>query len=666
MKLSIIIPFGLSKERNYIEERVRSKANEFRSDDKVEYIFVEGYSSLKHDLKNFIESKGHIYIKDESQIDFFSQGKCRNLGASFANAKVITFLDVDCYISSFSLEKILNLIDVKNISQNINEILVLPVIYLSKEGSEFIYKQDKKMWDDIIKNDLISGKRILIKYFSLVSSTVILNRHKFLSLGGYNDTFIGHSYEDFDFLARLLFNTTEFEKMPRAICYDEGSWNLRGFKGFRAWFSLLGYEMSFHGVYMYHFFHEEPNQNNYMSNRRKNHKKFYENLKNLKKYQITPLLDKSVLNDKILLLCNDEKLILNSLRDIISYIGKIQSEKESYFFDGSNFQQDKFLNFIKDKKINAVLFLDPYGNEKRRIIYDFVRENNIKFICYDRGAPDSWFFDINGFNYDSTSYHENNWNKNLNGKQILECQKYIDNVINGNNFLEKQGKRKLYFLEKKYKNSNKKVVFIPLQVENDSVVKYFTYKSFSYENFLGIINKLAEKLQNTHIFIAKKHPLSLKIHSNQYKKIYFVDNNTNIIDLINVCDIVVTLNSGVGVYAMMMKKPCINCANAFYNFEGINYKAKDEQELEKLLNSDLKVDYNKVLKFIWYFRNQHIILYKKSFYGASSFVYLRYIYNPSFFHRIFDQILSIIGWNHLLTHISHSKLFRILRKICIL
>ncbi|MCR6578796.1 glycosyltransferase [Campylobacter insulaenigrae] len=701
MKLSIIIPFGLSKERNYIEERVRSKANEFRSDDKVEYIFVEGYSSLKHDLKNFIESKGHIYIKDESQINFFSQGKCRNLGASFANAKVITFLDVDCYISSFSLEKILNLIDVKNISQNINEILVLPVIYLSKEGSEFIYKQDKTMWDDIIKNDLISGKRTLIKYFSLVSSTVILNRHKFLSLGGNNNEFIGHSYEDHDFFARLLFNTTDFLKSPKALCYDEGTWNIRKFKGFRAWFSLLGYEMSFHGAYMYHFFHEEPNQNNYMSNRRKNHKKFYENLKSLKKYQITPLLDKSVLNDKILLLCNDEKLISNSLRDVILYIGKIQSEKESYFFDGSNFQQDKFLNFIKDKKINAVLFPNPYGNEKRRIMYDFVRENNIRFICYDRGAlPDSWFFDVNGFNYDSTSYHENNWSRNLNEKQILECQKYIDNVINGNNFLEKQGKRKLYFLEKKYKNSNKKVVFIPLQVENDSVVKYFTYKPFSYENFLGIINKLAEKLQNTHIFIAKKHPLSLKIHSNQYKKIYFVDNNTNIIDLINVCDVVVTLNSGVGVYAMMMKKPCINCANAFYNFEGINYKAKDEQELEKLLNSDLKVDYNKVLKFV-YFLNKYFYSYGKSeykktfknkrfynkvqsikfyeininfenklklesvdkiMYNLNSLVYQPYIYeikNNNLFAKMFDLLLP----DFVKTKISHLRYYRLLKKL---
>ncbi|EAH8848410.1 glycosyltransferase [Campylobacter lari] len=292
MKLSIIIPFGLSKERIYIKERVVQKACEFKSDDKVEYIFVEGYSSLENDLKYLIEKNGHIYLKDESQNDFFSQGKCRNLGISFAKSDVAMFLDVDCYFSVRSLELILQLIDIKNISQNINEFLVLPVIYLSKKGSEFIYTQEKDLWDGLIKNDLIGGKREWIKFYSLVSSSVILNKYKFLSLGGYSEAFIGHSYEDFDFLARLIYSAVEFQKTPKALPYDEANWDLSSFKGFRAWFSLLGEEMSFHGVYMYHFYHDEPNQNDYMSNRRKNHKLFYKNLFNIKNYHLAPLPDK--------------------------------------------------------------------------------------------------------------------------------------------------------------------------------------------------------------------------------------------------------------------------------------------------------------------------------------------------------------------------------------
>ncbi|EIE9414029.1 hypothetical protein LEZ71_005473, partial [Escherichia coli] len=47
--LSVIIPFGLSKERPYIEERVLQKAKFFQSDENIEFIFVEGYSSKDHE-----------------------------------------------------------------------------------------------------------------------------------------------------------------------------------------------------------------------------------------------------------------------------------------------------------------------------------------------------------------------------------------------------------------------------------------------------------------------------------------------------------------------------------------------------------------------------------------------------------------------------------------
>ncbi|HED4593303.1 TPA: glycosyltransferase [Campylobacter jejuni] len=698
--LSVVIPFGLSKERSYIEERVLQKAKFFQSDENMEFIFVEGYSSLKNNLKQIIENSGHIYLKDDDQKDYFSQGKCRNLGAIYANSKVIMFLDVDCYISLLFLEKILNLIKIKNISQNINEILVLPVIYLNQEGSKYIYYQKQNLWDDIIKDDLISGKRKFISFFSLVSSSIIVNKYKFLELGGNNEEFIGHSYEDFDFLARLLHSVAKFEKIPKAICYDEKSWNLNNFKGFRAWFSLLGYEMSFHGIYIYHFYHEEPNQNNYMSYRHRNRKIFYKNLANLKNYQIKPLINKNVLKNNILLLCSREKLILNSLHDTLVYLGNVISKNENYFFEDEKFNQDKFLDFLKQNNINKILFPNPYGNEKRLKIYKFAKSENINFICFDRGAlPDSWFFDTNGFNYDSNSYDEENWNKVLSESQILECKEYIHSTINGNNFLEKQGKRNFNYLKDKFFVKNKKIVFIPLQVESDTVIKYFTYKPFDWNGFLDIINDIALKLRQTHIFLVKKHPLSLKIAKSKYKNLNFIPNNTNIIDAISFCDVVVTLNSGVGLYAMIMNKPCINCANAFYSFQGLNFQAHNSDELLRFLVSDLKINYDKVLSFIWYLKNNFysfgksyyqkkfkngrfynkvykIVFYKivlenqcfldvknidKVAYGLQSLVYTPYkfeLYNKNIFIKLFNILIP----DFIKTKISHMKFYRILKK----
>ncbi|RAZ45650.1 capsular polysaccharide export protein, LipB/KpsS family [Campylobacter hyointestinalis] len=59
----------------------------------------------------------------------------------------------------------------------------------------------------------------------------------------------------------------------------------------------------------------------------------------------------------------------------------------------------------------------------------------------------------------------------------------------------------------------------------------------------------------------------------------FTHDNANLIDLLELCDAVLTLNSGVGLYAILVKKSCIVCANAFYRFDNLNLQAKSKDEL---------------------------------------------------------------------------------------
>ena len=105
--LSIIIPFGTSKERPYIKERVIQKARKYKSNDKVKYIFVEGFSSLVcKEIPLIIAECGHEYYKDEKQqkMGAYSLGQCRNLGVIHATSPVVMSLDVDCHISERNLE----------------------------------------------------------------------------------------------------------------------------------------------------------------------------------------------------------------------------------------------------------------------------------------------------------------------------------------------------------------------------------------------------------------------------------------------------------------------------------------------------------------------------------------------------------------------------------
>ena len=250
---------------------------------------------------------------------------------------------------------------------------------------------------------------------------------------------------------------------------------------------------------------------------------------------------------------------------------KFISAKEYFFFDNEGkFDSKSFLNFFNQNNITHIIFPNSHGNDKRIEILKFVREKKLPYIVFDRGAlPDSWFFDEKGFNYDSTSYDEKIWNKPLNEEQNSKTIAYIQEVLKGDKFLEQQGSRVgSEELKRKLGLRHKKIFFVPLQVKGDSVINNFTYEPFLYDNFLNILNDLAEKLFAKNIvFVVKKHPLSPNINKKAYNNLVFAYDSTNLIDLLELCDAVLTLNSGVGLYAILAKKPCIVCANAFYRFD---------------------------------------------------------------------------------------------------
>ena len=627
--LSIIIPFGTSKERPYIKERVIQKARKYKSNEKVEYIFVEGFSSLVcKEIPLIIAECGHEYYKDEKQqkMGAYSLGQCRNLGVMYANSPAVMALDVDCYLSQKNLEKLLEIIQIKGIDKNPNTFLVLPCVFLSEAGTKLFCDETLPNREMFFQNDLISGKREFIKFLMKASSSIAINRFKFLELGGYDRDFQGYGSEDFDFLARLLRNCATFEALPNDLNYFAKNWDFYEFKGFRAWYSLVAEEAMLHGIYLYHLWHIEPNQNGYLDNKELNHRKFSQRLKDYKSIFDGPdtLKENEGKNKNLVTFFSQNSNMYNSLRGIMPYFNQLFHIKEYCFFDEDDiFLPEKFLEYLNKHNITHILFGNSHASEKRLKIFQFAREQNIPFVVYDRGAlPDSWFFDSNGFNYDSTSYDEKIWNKTLSEEQKAKTLAYIEEVLKGENFLEEQGARQgSENLKRKLGLRYKKIFFVPLQVEGDSVIKNFTYEPFLYENFLDILNELAQKLLTENIaFVVKKHPLSLNVDKKSYENLVFAPDNTNLNDLLELCDAVLTLNSGVGVYAILAKKPCIVCANAFYHFNNLHLQATNKEELlEHILNvaqGNFNFDEEKALRFIHYLRYE-FYSFGKSYYKKS-------------------------------------------------
>ncbi|EAI3824302.1 glycosyltransferase [Campylobacter coli] len=490
--LSVIIPFGLSKERSYIEERVYEKAKKFKSDKNIEFIFVEGYSSENHKLKDFIQENHHIYLKDMDQ-KAFSQGRCRNLGASYAHSDVLLFLDVDCYISLDNFEKILKLIQIKNISKNINALMVLPVIYLNKEASEKIKQYDEKFWDILIQDDLLTAKNTWIKFFAPSStSSIIINKYQFLRLGGNDENFIGHGYEDFDLFSRILKTCVSFEKMPMNLSYDARNWNFFDFKGFRAWFSLLGYEACFYGIYMYHFYHIEPNQNAYMQNKDKNHQLFYRHLKNIKKHDLKPLQVFKAKDEKVLILFKDQNY---DFEDISVYMGEIIYKNIRDFFIDKKFKYKILLDFMQQEKITKV-FLDTRIKQKINSM------DYCDIFYFQKGIlPHSWVFTKNL----DLDYKQD---LNLNKQELCEVEKYFLALSDDEknfilDFLSEKYNDKydlykvLYYLINELYSFEHEGIFYQIIIDKEKILMtqkynkiFYPLKSFIYKPYLYEIRSI--------------------------------------------------------------------------------------------------------------------------------------------------------------------------------
>lgn len=637
--LAIIIPFGTSEKRDFIRTRVLEKIEQLKNIQNIEVIFVEGYSSkIEPSIENEIKRAGFNYIKDETQ-EIFSVGACRNLGVTYSKSPVFMFLDVDYYISKENIDKLIKLIKVKQIDKFPNRFICLPCAFLSQEGSENLLTTDKAYWDIKVAFDLNNEKHSIVKFLAITSSSIVMNRHKFLELGGNDLSYKGHGYEDFDFYYRLFKASCRIEVPPKDIEFDARSWNFTEYKGFRALFSVPGYESAFYGIYLYHFWHPEPNNDGYLDSRKINHDKFYNVIKtySCQANGPDPLILAENNGNNVLAFIKENSKVYRALRGIIPYLGNLICMNEEMFFESGKFVEEKLIRYINTNKISQVFFPNPYGNQYRIEIYNYVREKNIPYICFDRGAlPDSWFFDFNGFNFDSKSYLSRNWDNDLTNEELDKTVAYIENIKSSNNYLEMQNAREGgESLKKKLGIRNKKIIFVPGQVEYDTVIKYFSDK-ISYYEFFKALNDIAKELEDENIIIlAKKHPLMNGLKKENYENIKWAPDNTNINDLLECCEKVITMNSGVGLYALIYNKPCATVGHAFYEGDGLAVHCNYKEDIIEFIRSNQQPDKNQIIKFI------HYLVYRFYCFGKSYYTQvetkngeIRRIVNYIDFYRI--------------------------------
>lgn len=144
----------------------------------------------------------------------------------------------------------------------------------------------------------------------------------------------------------------------------------------------------------------------------------------------------------------------------------------------------------------------------------------------------------------------------------------------------------------------KNYIFIPFQVALDTQVVINSSWIRSMEKFYQVIESLLSRIDKNITFVIKEHPSCKQNYQHlHYKSDRIVfRNRLNTQKLIEKSQGVITLNSSVGMEALLLEKKVIVCADACYDIPDLVLNATNEKELLNAVNSLSDWRYNANLR----------------------------------------------------------------------
>lgn len=282
---------------------------------------------------------------------------------------------------------------------------------------------------------------------------------------------------------------------------------------------------------------------------------------------------------EVLALGNPSSSAFSSQMHALRMLGRLTFRSE-----GSFENKDDFIAMLMSAGYDLVLMPNPYGNEVRQAFYEELRRRNLPVLVFDRGGlPRSWFFDI-GFNADSETYEPSMWDHSLSAEAKDKVDAYIASIKESDVALESQGSRERpEALKERLGLNGKKVLFVPFQRPKDTTVQHFGNGANSFNRFLAAVIELDDLLHQSDSdwrIVVKKHPLESQRPTN---RLIFADDESHINDLLEMCDSVALINSGVGLLASLFGKPVYNFGRIYYGHPQLNRGFASATELKHFL-----------------------------------------------------------------------------------
>lgn len=267
--LSIIIPIDLSYRSSDILQRIKHLAV-IAQNQSIRFILgCNAQPERKvQQLKKVIEACPQItLVMDQSASGHLS--RLRNIALAQVQTRYVLFLDIDIHINFQQIQNVF-----AEVQQHPAQLCMYPCLYLSKKGSKHVNRQTLAKF----RQAYYDFRRDLILHLAFPSSIIITDLKSVHAIHGFDEQFIGHGYEDFDFMLRLFHHKGLIKYQP-SLLIDETYLAPIMATGFRAILAESQLEQLLKKQYFLHIHHEKDKQSLYHQQRQANQQRFEMKLK---------------------------------------------------------------------------------------------------------------------------------------------------------------------------------------------------------------------------------------------------------------------------------------------------------------------------------------------------------------------------------------------------
>jgi len=596
-RLTVIIPLRVDETNSFRLSRLGFSLMDPTARHHVDVMVADDGSPdyFARQIADHCAEYGYHYERLETSHLSVSMSRARNRGAQAASTPFIFFMDCDLIPPVGFFRKLLDEIQVLRLDACAEDMIMVPVSYLTDAATEdYLTNGGQDRHGEFLEHT-INRNTSVIEKFSSGTSACVYNRLYYLARGGYVEDFTGWGYEDLEFNLRIARLTRKFP-LPIDYILDDKSFDAQYiYRGWKALYRLFGDRSMLKGLMLFHAWHPVDQASAYQGTREENRRRFGQLIVDFAKNgtEPEPLPDPSHGRSLVLKKCpfTFDRILRPMLGETISP-------------DVSTLPSDAHLrDWLISRKIDRIVFQNPYGSDEVRRIYDWARKESFPFLVCERGAlPDTILFDPTGFLADSSMFDARHWDHDLSYAEECALDAYIQQeTLQGSVTLEKQSGPRLKPSEIRERFgllSSDEVVLVCLQRPGDTATRFFPGPLGTYADFVWAVEQLSRELPPNVRLLFKVHPLEDHVPDIQGINVSALHIN----DLLAVANKLLVYTSGTGLLAMIWNRPIVIGGNAFYENEKLTSKAETIEQLRELVCKPLTPNRIAFRRFLHYLR----------------------------------------------------------------